>query len=66
MASSAFHYVVGGLFPQLPDGSPNLITADNLAYDPGTGTVVPVAGGPARGRLSTALSVTTDPITVRG
>ncbi|MCT0225785.1 multicopper oxidase family protein [Synechococcus sp. CS-1328] len=66
MASSSFHYVVGGLYPLLPDGSPNLITADNLVFDPSTGVVNQLAGGPARGRLNTSLAVTTDPITVPG
>ena len=40
-----FHYVVGGLFPQLPNGQPNVITSDSLRYDQQLGAYVAREGG---------------------
>lgn len=60
-----FHYVVGGLFPQLPNGQPNVITSDSLRYDQQLGAYVAREGG-KQGILETHLRVTTEPVTIEG
>ena len=64
-AAPAFNYVVGALFPRRSDGSPNVITASGITYDPGTSTFV-ATGNQPRGTLDTSLRISTDPITIPG
>jgi FtsP/CotA-like multicopper oxidase with cupredoxin domain len=64
-SDTEFNYVLGGLFPQLPNGQPNVITSDSLRYDQQSGAYVAREGG-QRGILETHLRVTTEPVTIEG
>ena len=64
-AAPAFNYVVGALFPRRSDGSPNVITASGISYDPKTSTFV-ATGNKPKGTLNTTLRISTDPITIPG
>ena len=66
VASDAeFNYVVGGLFPQLPNGEPNVIISDSLRYDEESRAYVARESG-QRGTLEADLRVTADPVTIIG
>ncbi len=67
MASDVeFNYVVGGLFPQLPNGGgANVIISDSLRYDEESKAYV-AKESEQRGTLETHLRVTTDPVTIPG
>jgi len=68
--SQASNYVIGPLFPKARNGRPNLITAQNLrlrAGGPNGALVVSqVPSGPAPSQLNAKLSITTDPINIKG
>ena len=35
-----FNYIIGGLFPTLPNGNPNVILAEGLAYEAGSRKII--------------------------
>lgn len=61
-----FNYLIGGLFPRLSNGNPNIILADGLEYDPQNKKITSTTADPANLSLNTNLKIGTDPIQLPG
>lgn len=66
MTLAEFSYVIGGLFPTLSDGSPDVILADGLVYDPVTDRIVSSPVDPSLLRLNANLQISANPISILG
>ncbi|MBE9171675.1 multicopper oxidase domain-containing protein [Cyanobium sp. LEGE 06143] len=68
MEGSRFNYSIGSLFPSKADGTPNLLTGDDLHFDPARGVVSSRSGSDQQRlpRLRSRLGISTDPVSIPG
>ncbi|WP_341885015.1 multicopper oxidase domain-containing protein [Synechococcus sp. UW140] len=61
-----FNYIIGGLFPTLPNGNPNVILAEGLAYEAGSRKIISTTNDPSKLSMNAKLNISTDSITIPG
>jgi len=61
-----FNYIIGGLFPTLPNGDPNVILAEGLAYEAGSRKIISTTNDPSKLSMNAKLKIGTDSITIPG
>ena len=61
-----FNYLIGGLFPTLPNGNPNVILAEGLAYEAGSRKIISTTNDPSKLSMNAKLNISTDSINIPG
>jgi len=65
-STTDFNYIIGGLFPTLSNGTPNIILAEGLAYEAESRKIISTTNDPSKLSMNANLKIGTDSITIPG